>query len=131
MKTHIRDAGRHGALAGADLAAGLEAIAGDILPGDSAERRRRRRLYAMRAMERLGLLGGALIPTLSRRPDLRWLADEQGARVDILAELGRIRDPGTFEAAVAWVLENRPRTDEARTRIRLIRTGATRGRPPR
>lgn len=133
MNDHTRGAGGHEARAGADLNAGLEAIAGDILPGDSAERRRRRRLYALRAMERLGLLGEALVPTLSRRPGLRWLADEQGARVDILTELGRIRDPSTFEAAVAWVAENRPHTDAARARVRLVRTGAigTRGRPSR
>ena len=49
----------------------------DILPGAPAERRRRSRLCALRAMDRLGLLGEEnLIPTLTRRPALRWLADE-------------------------------------------------------
>lgn len=124
MEAHIAAIRRHEVNAGVDLDAGLEAIAGDILPGDRAECRRRRRLYALRAMERLGLLGGELLPTLSRRPDLRWLADEHGARVDVLTELGRIRDPETFEAAVAWVLEQRPRTGEARARLRLVRAGS-------
>jgi hypothetical protein len=46
-------------------------------------------------MERLGLLGEEnLIPTLTRRPELRWLANEEGARWDVLAELGRIGDRG-------------------------------------
>ena len=49
----------------------------DILPGAPAERRRRSRLCALRAMDRLELLGEEnLIPTLARRPALRWLADE-------------------------------------------------------
>ena len=53
----------------------------DILPDDPDERRRRRRLHALRAMDRLGLLGEEnLISTLAKRPALRWLADEWGAR---------------------------------------------------
>lgn len=49
----------------------------DGSPEGPAERRRRSRLYALRAMDRLGLLGeGNLIPTLARRPQLKWLADE-------------------------------------------------------
>ena len=54
-------------------------MAKDILPEEPAERRRRSRLYVLRAMDRLGLLGEEnLIPTLSKRPALRWLADEWG-----------------------------------------------------
>ena len=50
-----------------------------ILPDRPAERRKRRRLCVLRAMERLGLLGEEnLIPTLARRPELRWLAHEGG-----------------------------------------------------
>ena len=124
METVTRDADRPGPLDGTGLAAASGALAGGILPVDPAERRRRERLYALRAMDRLGLLGeGELIPTLTGRPELRWLADEGGARVGILVELGRIRDPAVFEAAVGWVLRNRPRTDEARAEIRRIRTG--------
>jgi hypothetical protein len=42
-------------------------------------------------MERLGLLEEEnLISALAGRPDLRWLADERGARWAVLAELGRI-----------------------------------------
>ena len=56
-----------------------------IVPDRPAERRMRGRMCAMRAMERLGLLGEEnLIPTLARRPELRWLADEEGARWDVL-----------------------------------------------
>ena len=66
-------------------------IVKDILPEEPAERCRRRRLYAIRAMDRLGLLGEEnLIPTLSRRPALRWLADEWGARWGVLTELGQV-----------------------------------------
>jgi hypothetical protein len=72
----------------------------DILPDRPAERRKRRRLCALRAMERLGLLGEEnMIPTLAARPELRWLADEEGARWAVLRELGRIGDPGAFEEA--------------------------------
>jgi hypothetical protein len=56
-------------------------MAKSILPEDPKERRRRCRLRALRATDRLGLLGeGSLIPTLARRPQLRWLAEEEGAR---------------------------------------------------
>ena len=73
----------------------------DILPGGPDKWRRRRRLHALRAMNRLGLLGDEnLITGLARRPALRWLANERGARWDVLAELGRIGEPGAFEEAV-------------------------------
>ena len=87
----------------------------DILPDDPDEWRRRRRLHALRAIDRLGLLGEKDVKaTLAGRPQLRWLADEWGARWDVLAELGRIGEPETFEEAVEWVLENWPRPEEAR-----------------
>jgi hypothetical protein len=90
-------------------------MAKDILPEEPAEHRRRSRLYALRAMDRLGLLGEEnLIPTLARRPALRWLADEWGARWGVLTELGRIGEPGAFEEAVRWALENRPCPEEAK-----------------
>jgi hypothetical protein len=80
-------------------------MAKEILPEEPAQRRRRSRLYALRAMDRLGLLGEEnLIPTLARRPALRWLADEEGARWGLLTELGRIGEPEAFEEAVRWVL---------------------------
>ncbi len=102
-------------------------MAKDILPEEPAERRRRRRLYALRAMDRLGLLDEEhLIPTLARRPALRWLADEGRARWGVLIELGRIGEPETFEAAVEWALENRPRSEEAKAYIRLFRAGIIR-----
>jgi hypothetical protein len=92
----------------------------DILPDDPAERRRRSRLCALRAMDRLGLLGEEnLIPTLARRPELRWLADEQGARWAVLAQLGRIGEPKAFEEAVEWVLEARPHPEEVRAHVLL------------
>jgi hypothetical protein len=94
----------------------------DILPDRLADHRRRSRRCALRAMDRLGLLGEEnLIPTLARRPQLRWLADEEGARWDILAELGRIGVPDTFEEAVGWAPENRPSPEEAKTYIRYCR----------
>jgi hypothetical protein len=98
----------------------------DILPEDPAALRRRSRLCALRAMDRLGLLGEEnLIPTLARRPQLRWLADEDGARWAVLTELGRIGEPEAFEEAVEWVLENHPSPEEAKTFIRRFRA-----RPP-
>lgn len=94
-------------------------MAKDILPDRPADRRRRSRLYALGAIGRLGMFGEEnLIPTLARRPDLRWLADEDGARWAVLRELGRISDPDTFEEAVDWVLENHPSPEEAKTYIR-------------
>jgi hypothetical protein len=94
----------------------------DILPDRPADRRRRSRLCALRAMDRLGLLGEEnLIPTLARRPQLRWLADEDGARWAVLTELGRIGEPEAFEEAVEWVLENRPSPEQAKTFIRRFR----------
>lgn len=102
-----------------------------ILPDDARERRRRVRLCALRAMDRLGLLGeGSLIPTLDRRPELRWLADEEGARWAVLAQLGRIEDPVAFEEAVEWVLEKRPRPEEAATHVRRLRPGLYRPDAP-
>src|SRR5919107_567479 len=87
-------------------------------------RRMRRRFCALRAMERLGLLGEEnLIPTLTRRPELRWLANEEGARWDVLAELGRIGDRGAFEEAVAWTLQNRPTPEQAGVHVRRLRAG--------
>jgi hypothetical protein len=83
-------------------------------------------LYALRALERLNLLGDdKLKQTLANRPALRWLVDEEGARWAVLTELGRIRDTGQFDTAVTWVLAHRPRTGEAVSRIRRFRTGRT------
>src|SRR5918997_6340803 len=92
----------------------------DILPDDLAERRMRSRLCALRAMDRLGLLGEEnLIPTLARRPELRWLANEQGARWAVLAQLGRIGEPKAFEEAVEWALEARPHPEDVRAHVLL------------
>ena len=99
----------------------------DILPSGPSERRRRDRLYALRALDRLGLLGEEnLVTTLTNTPALRWLADEAGARWGILRELGRIREPRAFEAAVRWVIEARPHTERAEIEIRRFRVGAIR-----
>ncbi len=98
-----------------------------ILPEGPTERRRRGRLCALRAMDRLGLLGeGNLLAALGRRPRLRWLADEEGARWAVLAELGRIGDQWAFEQAVEWALQNRPRPEEAGAYVRRLRSGAER-----
>lgn len=97
-------------------------MAKEILPARPADHRRRSRLCALRAMDRLGLLGeGNLIPTLARRPDLRWLADEEGARWAVLTELGRIGEPEVFEEAVEWALENRPSREEAKAYVCRLR----------
>jgi hypothetical protein len=75
-------------------------------------------------MERLGLLGEEnLIPTLFARPELRWLADEEGARWDVLAELGRIGERATFDEAVAWALRNRPSPEQTGVHVRRLRAG--------
>ena len=104
-------------------------MAKDILPEEPAQRRRRSRLYALRAMDRLELLGEEnLIPTLSKRPALRWLADERGARWGLLTELGRIGEPEAFEEAVRWVLKNRPHTEEAKAYICRFRFATIRPR---
>jgi hypothetical protein len=102
-------------------------MAKDILPDDPEERRRRSRLYALRAVDRLGLLGeGNLLAALERRPRLRWLADEEGARWGVLKELGRIGDPEAFEQAVDWALQARPTPEEAGAYVRRLRSGAER-----
>ncbi len=113
---------------GSDTVWGVRGVmARDILPEEPAERRRRRRLYALRAMDRLGLLGEEdLIPTLAGRPQLRWLADERGARWAVLTELGRIGEPGVFEEAVEWTLENRPRPEESKAYVCRLKSGARR-----
>ena len=109
-----------------DAAWGVRGLmAEDILPDRPTERRMRGRLCAMRAMERLGLLGEEnLIPTLAARPQLRWLADEEGARWAVLRELGRIGDPEAFEEAVAWALQNRPSPEQAEAHVWRSRAGA-------
>jgi hypothetical protein len=111
-----------------DLASATEAMADGVLASNPKSRRQtQNRLYALRALERLGLLGnGKLKQVLADRPALRWLVDENGARWRILAELGRIRDLEKFDAAVAWVLEHRPKTKEAVARIRQFRSGKSR-----
>jgi hypothetical protein len=97
----------------------------DILPEEPTERRRRRKLYAIRAMDRLELLDEEnLIATLAGRPALRWLADEEGARWGVLTELGRIGELEPFEEAVEWVLKVRPHTEEAKAYICRFRSGA-------
>ena len=102
-------------------------MAKDILPEGPSEQRRRSRLYALRAVDRLGLLGeGNLLAALGRRPRLRWLADEEGARWAVLVELGRIGDLGAFEQAVEWTLQNRPLPEEAGAYVRRLRSGAER-----
>jgi hypothetical protein len=94
----------------------------DIVPDRPANRRSRSRLCVLRVVDRLGLLGEEnMIPTLARRPDLRWLADEEGARWAILTEPGRIGESGAFEEAVEWALEDRPSLEEAKTYIRRLR----------
>jgi hypothetical protein len=100
-------------------------MAKDILPDDPEERRRRSRLCALRAVDRLGLLGeGNLLAALERRPRLRWLADEEGARWGVLKELGRIGDPEAFEQAVDWALQARPTPEETRSYVRRLRFGS-------
>ena len=124
-------AARPGASVGenSDAVWGIRGImAKSILPEGAAEQRRRSRLYALRAVDRLGLLreGNLLAALGRRRPRLRWLADEEGARWAVLTELGRIGDPWAFEQAVEWALQNRPRPEEAGAYVRRLRSGAER-----
>jgi hypothetical protein len=111
-----------------ELASAAEAMADGVLASVPKSRRQmHNRLYALRATERLGLLEeGELEQALADRPALRWLVNEDGARWSILTELGRIREPEKFDAAVRWVLEHRPKTKEAVARIRRLRTGKSR-----
>jgi hypothetical protein len=113
---------------GSDAAWGVAGLMGkSILPDDPKERRRRVRLCALRALDRLGLLDEEnLIATLADRPRLRWLADEEGARWTVLAQLGRIGEPAAFEEAVEWALQNRPRPEEAGAYVRRLGSGALR-----
>ena len=122
--------GRPKTLDDGELASAGEVMAdGALASGPKSRRRTQSRLYTLRAMERLGLVGdGELKRALVDRPALWWLVDEKGARWGILAELGRIRDREEFDAAVRWVLEYRPRTKEAVAEIRRLRTGKS--RPP-
>jgi hypothetical protein len=106
-----------------DLNSATEAVAGGLLSGSSS-RQTQNRLYAVRTLERLGLLGDdKLKQALADKPALRWLVDEEGARWGILIELGRIRDPEKFDGAGEWVLEHRPKSKEAVARIRRLRAG--------
>ena len=107
-----------------DLTSATEAMADGVLSGAKSSRHTQNRLYAVRALERMGLLDDAkLKQALVDRPALRWLVDEEGARWGILVELGRIRDPETFDGAVVWVLEHRPKSKEAVAWIRQFRAG--------
>jgi hypothetical protein len=93
-------------------------MAETIVPDGPKQRRTRRRMRALRAMERLGVLEEEnLISTLAERPDLRWLADERGARWAVLAELGRIGEREAFDEAVEWALEAHPQPYEARAYV--------------
>ena len=92
-------------------------MAETIVPDGPKQRRTRRRMRALRAIERLGLLEENLISALAGRPELRWLADEQGARWAVLAELGRIGERGAFDEAVEWALEAHPQPYEARAYV--------------
>ena len=135
MEAAPRQAARPEAREGGGRSGGAWGITGlmakDILPDDPEERRRRGRLYALRAVDRLGLLGeGNLLATLAARPRLRWLADEEGARWAVLAELGRIGDPVAFEEAVEWALENRPWPEEAAAYVRRLRSLPPARHPP-
>jgi hypothetical protein len=113
-----------------ELTSAAEAMADGVLAsGPKSRRQRQNRLYALRAMERLGLLGDSeLEQALTDKSALKWLVDEEGARWGILAELGRIKDLEKFDAAVTWVLEHRPKTNEAVALLRRFRTGKS--RPP-
>jgi hypothetical protein len=127
MEVLRKSSGRPKVFDDGDLASATEAMADGVLRGPKSRRQTQNRLYALRAFERLGLLGNhELKRALAERPTLRWLVDEDGARWGILAELGRIRDLEKFNVAVAWVLEHRPKTKEAVARIRLFRTGKSR-----
>lgn len=107
-----------------DLTSATEAIADGVFSGSKSSRRTQNRLYAVRALERLGLLDDdKLKQALADRPALRWLVNEEGARWGILVELGRIRDPENFDGAVTWVLEHRPKSKDAVARIRRFRAG--------
>jgi hypothetical protein len=125
METISRNKGRPKVFDDEELAAATRMIAGGVSPtGPKSRRQMQNRLYALRAMDRLGLLeDGELREALADRPALDWLVSEEGARWAILAELGRIRDSGAFDTAVRWVLEYRPRTKEAVAEIRRFRTG--------
>jgi hypothetical protein len=125
-----RQAARPEASVGAnpDAVWGVRGImARDILPEGPTERRRRSKLCALRAVDKLGLLGeGNLLAALADRPRLRWLVDEEGARWAVLAQLGRIGDPWAFEEFVEWALENRPRPEEAGAYVRRLMSSAHR-----
>jgi hypothetical protein len=125
MEVLHKSSGRFKVFDDESVSAAASAMADGVLARVPKSRRQmQNRLYALRALERLGLLGdGELRQALADRPALRWLVCEDGARWGILAELGRIRDLEKFEAAVAWVLEHQPKTKEAVARIRLLRTG--------
>jgi hypothetical protein len=103
---------------GQDAVWGVTGIMAETLvPDEPKQRRTRRRMRALRAMERLGLLEENLISTLAGRPELRWLADERGARWAVLAELGRIGERGAFDEAVEWALKARPQPYETRAYV--------------
>jgi hypothetical protein len=122
VRTELRDARptrlRTTEREGQDAVWGVTGIMAEtIVPDGPKQRRTRRRMRALRAMERLGLLEENLLSTLAGRPDLRWLADERGARWAVLAELGRIGERAAFDKAVEWALETHPQPYEARAYV--------------
>ena len=124
MEVLRKSGGRPEVFDDGDLTSATEAMADGVLSGIKSRRQTQNRLYAVRALERMGLLDDAKLKrALADRPALRWLVDEEGARWGILVELGRIRDPETFDDAVVWVLEHRPKSKEAVAWIRQFRAG--------
>jgi hypothetical protein len=65
-----------------DVGAAASAMADGVLASVPKSRRRMQdRLYALRALERLGLLGdNELKQALADKPAIKWLVDVDGAR---------------------------------------------------
>jgi hypothetical protein len=90
MEVVSKSEGRPNVFDDEELVVAVNAMADGVLASVPKSRRRtQNRLYAFRAMERLGLLEESeLERTLADRPALRWLVNEEGARRGIPAELG-------------------------------------------
>ena len=95
------------------LLTGIQAeVAAAVAPNVTTERGRQNALYGIMAMQALG-----------DDPRFAWLHDRERrfARLTILSELGRVRNPQTLLALALGICERKPRTRAAIGLIRAAR----------
>jgi hypothetical protein len=96
----------------------VAAYLGTLYPGQ-APRQLIERHDAISALQALGWHGGGREVS----PDLRWLWNGGKMRMSILAELGRIEEPGAVLTIARQICELKPKAREAVAMIRRCRLG--------